>query len=123
MPAPPRRRWRRRAEIGRPVLTRIKDLALGPIRVTLAYPGGFRRLGQRVIVVTAVDATVLWLLAGPLPGVDVPSWPSAFAVILVAALISVFVLPVFVFAAARFGVLAFLLTIALNAVTFLAAGD
>jgi uncharacterized membrane protein YvlD (DUF360 family) len=122
-PEPARRRWRRRPRIGRPVLARIKDLALGPIRVTLAYPGGIRRLAQRVVIVTAVDATVLWLLAGPLPGVDVPAWPSAFAVILVAALISVFVRPVILFAAARFGVLAFLLTIALNAFAFLVAAD
>jgi uncharacterized membrane protein YvlD (DUF360 family) len=104
-------------------VARIKDLALGPIRVTLAYPGGFRRLGQRVLIVTTVDATVLWVVAGPLPGVEVPAWPSAFAVILVAALISVFVRPVILFAAARFGVLAFLLTIALNAIAFLAAAE
>ncbi|HYN70743.1 MAG TPA: phage holin family protein [Candidatus Eisenbacteria bacterium] len=122
-PEAPHPRFRRRPEIRRPVLARIKDLALGPIRVTLAYPGGVRRFGQRVLVITAVDTSVLWLLAAPLPGVDVPAWPSAFGVILVAALISVFVRPVILFAAARFGVLAFVLTIGLNAVALLAAAE
>ena len=123
LPARRRARWRRRPEVARPLLPRIRDLALGPIRVTLAYPGGVRRLGKRVVVITAVDATVLWLLAAPLPGVEVPAWPSAFGVILVANLVSVFVRPLILFAAARFGVLAFLLTLVLNAVTLLAAAN
>jgi uncharacterized membrane protein YvlD (DUF360 family) len=103
------------------MLPHVRDLLLGPLRVALSYPGGRRRLLQRVVVINVVDATVLWLLAGPLPGVDIPSWPAAFGVTVVAAVVSVFIRPLLLFGATRFGAIAFALTLGLNAATLLLA--
>jgi uncharacterized membrane protein YvlD (DUF360 family) len=108
------RRARRRTEAPAPLLPRLRSLLLGPFRVAASYPAGPRRLVQRVVTINVVDATVLWLIAGPLPGVDIPWWPAAFAVTVVAAVISVVVRPLILFVASRFGILAFLLTIGLT---------
>ena len=109
-------RARSRDETRLPRLRRLVDLLLVPIRVAASFPGGRRRLVRRLIVVNVVDASALWLLAGPLPGVTVASWPAAFSVTVLAALVSVFVRPLVLFAARRIGALAFLLTFLLNAV-------
>jgi uncharacterized membrane protein YvlD (DUF360 family) len=74
---------------------------------------------RRVVLVNLVDSTVLWVIAGPLPGVTVPSWPEAFAITVVAAVVSVFLRPIVLFAARRLGLLAFVLTFLLNAVALL----
>jgi uncharacterized membrane protein YvlD (DUF360 family) len=99
----------------------VADLVLGPIRTAAAFPGGRLRLVRRMVIVNVVDATVLWMLAGPLPGVAVSSWPAAFAVTVLAAIVSVFLRPVVLFASRRLGILAFLLTLLLNAVALLVA--
>lgn len=62
---------------------------------------------------------MLWSLAGPLPGVAVSSWPAAFAVTVLAAIVSVFLRPLVLFASRRMGILAFALTFLLNAVALL----
>jgi uncharacterized membrane protein YvlD (DUF360 family) len=110
-----------RPERGRPFRSLVTDLALGPIRTAAAFPGGRVRLLRRLVLVNAIDAAVLWLLAGPLPGVAVASWPAAFAVTVVAAAVSVFLRPIVLFASSRFGVLAFTLTFLLNAIALLVA--
>jgi uncharacterized membrane protein YvlD (DUF360 family) len=99
----------------------VADLLLGPIRTALAFPGGRWRLVRRVLVVNVVDASVLWLIAAPLPGLSVASWPSAFLVTVLAAVVSVFARPIVLFAARRLGILAVLLTFLLNAIALLAA--
>jgi uncharacterized membrane protein YvlD (DUF360 family) len=118
-----RPRWRTPAREERrlPWLTRLRELVLGPLRTAALYPGGRRRLVQRVIVVNLVDASVLWLLAGPLPGVDIPTWPDAFAVVVVAAVVSALVRPAALWAAARFGAAAFVLAVLVSAATYLVA--
>jgi uncharacterized membrane protein YvlD (DUF360 family) len=116
---PPRSRSRR--EKPSPIRPRLRNLLLGPLRVARGYPAGRRRLVQRVLVVNIVDASVLWLIAGPLPGVDIPSWPAAFAVTVLAAIISVFVRPLILFAVSRFGAIAFILTVGLTAGSILVA--
>jgi uncharacterized membrane protein YvlD (DUF360 family) len=83
------------------------------------YPGGLWRLLRRVAVVNVVDATVLWLIAGPLPGVDIPTWPAAFAVVVVAAIVSALVRPMVLWAAARVGAVAFVLAVAVSAAVYL----
>jgi uncharacterized membrane protein YvlD (DUF360 family) len=109
-------RARSRAETGPPLRRRLIDLALVPVRVAASFPGGRRRLLRRIVIVNLVDATSLWVLAGPLPGITVESWPAAFVVTVVAALVSVFVRPILLFVVQRFGALAFLLTFLLNAI-------
>jgi len=99
----------------------VAEILMGPIRTALSFPGGRRRLLRRLLVVNLVDATVLWLIAGPLPGVSVSSWPAAFAITVLAALVSVFLRPIVLFAARRLGLAAFLLTFLLNAVALLLA--
>jgi uncharacterized membrane protein YvlD (DUF360 family) len=99
--------------------TLIGDLVLGPIRTAAGFPGGRLRLLRRVVLVNAIDATVLWLLAGPLPGVAVSSWPAAFSVTVLAAVVSVFLRPIVLFVSRRLGILAFLFTFLLNAVALL----
>jgi uncharacterized membrane protein YvlD (DUF360 family) len=96
-------------------MPRIRDLLLGPLRVARAYPAGWRGLIQRILVINIVDASVLWLIAGPLPGIEIPTWLAAFGVSVLSALISVFVRPLILFGARRFGLLAFLLTVGLTA--------
>jgi uncharacterized membrane protein YvlD (DUF360 family) len=117
--SPPPSRARRRPEQGRPLRTLVADLLLGPIRTAAEFPGGRLRLVRRLLLVNAVDASVLWVLAGPLPGVAVSSWPAAFAVTVLAAIVSVFLRPIVLFASRRLGILAFLLTFMLNAVALL----
>jgi uncharacterized membrane protein YvlD (DUF360 family) len=112
-------RARRRAEPRRPVRAVLTDMFLGPFRTALGFPGGRVRLIRRLLVVNVVDASVLWVIAGPLPGVTVSSWPSAFAITVLAAVVSVLLRPVVLFAARRLGILAFLLTFLLNAVALL----
>jgi uncharacterized membrane protein YvlD (DUF360 family) len=117
----PRPSWRAPARPERVVSSpaRARELLLGPIRTAALYPGGLARLLRRAIVVNVVDATVLWLLAGPLPGVDIPTWPAAFAVVVVAAIASALVRPLVLWAAARIGALAFVLTIVVSAAVYL----
>ena len=110
-----------RPEVDRSRARRLLDLVLAPLRVAASFPGGRRRLIRRLIVVNVVDATALWLIAGPLPGVSVSSWPAAFSVTVLAALVSVFIRPAILFAARRLGIVAFVLTFLLNAVALLVA--
>lgn len=105
--------------ISRPA--RLRELLLSPIRTATLYPGGLRRLIQRAVVVNLVDATVLWLLAGPLPGVDIPTWPAAFAVVVVAAIVSALVRPLVLWVASRFGAAAFVLAVLVSAAVYLVA--
>ncbi len=109
-------RARLRPEAPASLRRRISDLVLGPLRVALAFPGGRARLVRRVLLVNGLDATSLYLLAAPLPGIAVASWPAAFAVTILAAVVSVFVRPLLLFAARGLGAVAFLLTFVLNAV-------
>jgi uncharacterized membrane protein YvlD (DUF360 family) len=115
--------WRApaRAERRVPIVDRLRELVLGPVRTAALYPGGLRRLAQRAVVVNVVDATVLWLIAGPLPGVDIPTWPAAFGVVVVAAVVSALVRPVVLWVASRFGALAFSLAVLVSAATYLVA--
>ncbi|HET9681593.1 MAG TPA: hypothetical protein VFP19_06095, partial [Candidatus Limnocylindrales bacterium] len=113
--------WRAPARPERPTaqVVRIRELLLGPIRTAALYPRGVRRLVQRAVVVNLVDATVLWLLAGPLPGVQIPTWPAAFAVVVVAAIVSALVRPVILWVASRFGATAFVLAVLVSAAVYL----
>jgi uncharacterized membrane protein YvlD (DUF360 family) len=117
---PGRPAWRAPARPEREVSgARLRELLLGPIRTAALYPGGLWRLARRAVVVNLVDATVLWLLAGPLPGVDIPTWPAALAVVVVAAVVQALVRPLVLWVASRFGAAAFALAVFISAAVYL----